>query len=124
MNVYWISAGLINLIASIMHIVIGYYDPLEPLKTSSMNPESISTLFAVWYMVTLVMFGSSFVLLYAGWKPNRLKSFDLVYFMSILYILFALIFFFFSLPQWVLLLPIGLLALYGKKVQENAILHR
>ena len=115
MNRLWLLAAFINLVASVMHLIMGYYDPLLPLQSSGMKSESIDTLNAVWYMATLVMFGSSFLLLHFGVKPKSRASFEIVRLLGVLYVLFALIFIFFSLPQWFVLLPIGLLALYGTK---------
>ena len=115
MNKLWFSAGIINLIASVMHLVMGYYDPLQPLLNSDISAKSIATLHAVWYMATLVMFGTSYLFLYFGVIPQHRASVEIVHLLAIMYLLFAMIFIFFSLAQWFLLLPISVLAFYGIK---------
>lgn len=122
MNNYWIIAGILNLIASVMHLVMGYTDPLKPLVKTELNEVSLATLLAVWAMATLLMFVSSISLMAIGFYPNRYESNTLALLWGWLYISFSAIFVmfnfyfeFFSLLQWVLLLPIGVLALYGRK---------
>ena len=122
MNRFWFTAGIINVIATIMHLIMGYLDPLLPLTQTGLNDVSMATLFAVWTMATLVMLVSSFNLVYIGIYPHKAGAKELALLWGGLYVAFALVFVivnvsyaFFSLPQWVLLLPIGLLALYGRK---------
>jgi hypothetical protein len=68
--------------------------------------------------VTVFLFLSAFVLLWAAWLPMS----ELVFFISINYPLFAVVFLMitlsinwrnclFHLPQWILLLPVSLLCL-------------
>jgi len=122
MNKYWITAGILNLIASIMHLVMGYADPLVPLFKAGLNEVSLATLLAVWSMATLLMLISSFSLLAIGIYPEKYASNTLSFLWGWLYVAFATIFIvlnlyfgFFSLLQWLLLLPVGILALYGRK---------
>ena len=122
MNRFWLTAGIINVIATIMHLIMGYIDPLLPLTQTWLNDVSMATLFAVWTMATLVMLVSSFNLVYIGIYPRKAGAKELALLWGGLYVSFSLVFVivnvsyaFFSLPQWVLLLPIGLLAFYGRK---------
>jgi len=122
MNRYWIAAGILNLTACIMHLVMGYADPLVPLFKAGLNEVSLATLLAVWSMATLLMCISSFSLLAIGFYPKKYASHTLSLLWGWLYIAFGAIFVilnlyfgFFSLLQWLLLLPVGILALYGRK---------
>jgi len=122
MNKYWIGAGLLNLLASLMHFFMGYYDPLVPLFETNLNEVSLATILAVWAMATLLMFVSSFMLLFIGRYPKKDESYLIASLWGYLYIAFSFIFValnfyfsFFALPQCLLLFPVGILALYGRK---------
>ena len=128
MNYFWIGAGVVNLVAFVLHLVVGYTDSLLPLSQTGLNDISMATIFAVWAMATLVMATSSSYLLYIGRHPFTDGTKEMALLWGWLYVAFGLIFViinmvygFFSLPQWILLLPIGILALMGRK---NVILSR
>jgi len=128
MNYYWIVAGGINLVAFVLHLVIGYTGSLVPLSQTGLNDISMATIFAVWAMATLVMAVSSIYLLYMGRHPYLNGTREMALLWGWLYVAFGFMFIginivygFFSLPQWILLLPIGILALMGRK---NVILSR
>lgn len=96
---YWIFiAGLIGLFTTAIHIFAGQIEPVKLLTTSGL-------------------------LTFAGWFDTAQYSM-LVFMIGLLYCLYSLVFigigiYFFKakalmkLPQWVLLLPIGLLAIIG-----------
>lgn len=122
MNRFWISAGVLNLIVAFMHLIMGYDDPLKPLLATALSDISVATILAVWAMATVILFFSSAILLYMGLYPQQSATQEFALFWGVVYFLFALVFIvlniaygFFSLAQGVLLLPIGLLAIYGRK---------
>ena len=122
MNRFWINAGVLNLIVAFMHLIMGYDDPLKPLLGTALSPVSMATILAVWAMATVILFLSSGILLYMGLSPQQSATQEFALFWGVVYLIFGAIFIvlniaygFFSLAQWVLLLPIGLLALYGRK---------
>ena len=123
MNIWIFSSGLLALFATLVHVFTGQIDPVRPFLKSKLDDIPKATLLACWHLVSVTLFVSSLMLLYVGWY-----GIDSLYFLiqslGFLYILYASVFvavglYFFGskvfvkLPQWILLLPIGLLAIYG-----------
>ncbi len=122
----WVSAGSLNLFTALIHLISGHFEIVNPLLNSTIDTVVLATLYACWHMVTVILFGSSILLLYIGIKPTQFLSNYLATIVGTLYILFSLVFMilmieygFSNLPQWTLLLPIGLLSLYGTKKQKS-----
>ena len=123
MNIWIFSSGLLGLFTALVHIFAGQIDPVRPFLRSDLDLVPKATLLACWHLVSVILLASSVMLIYAGWNGN--ESFDpLIWLIGSLYILFALVFiatgwYFFAgrcfvkLPQWLLLLPIGVLSVYG-----------
>ena len=118
----WIVAGSLNLFTAFIHLIAGHFEMVIPLLNSTMDIIPLATLYACWHMVSITLFFSSIVLLYIGIKPTTFASNHIATILGILYVLYSLLFMvlnieygFSSLPQWILLLPIGLLSLYGVK---------
>ncbi|OHU85028.1 MULTISPECIES: hypothetical protein [Pseudoalteromonas] len=121
MNTLIFIAGVIGLITFCIHVFAGQIDPVRPFLNSNLADIPKATLLACWHMVSLTLLLGSLSLSYIGW--HNLSTYNTVVMaMSISYMLFATVFivvgwYFFSakvfvkLPQWVLLLPIGLLSL-------------
>ncbi|MFA0570915.1 hypothetical protein [Vibrio gallaecicus] len=123
MNIWIFSSGLLALFTTLVHVFAGQIDPVRPFLKSKLDDIPKATLLACWHLVSVTLFVSSLVLLYVGWY-----GIDSLYFLTqllgFLYILYASVFvavglYFFGakvfvkLPQWILLLPIGLLATFG-----------
>ncbi|MDN3617335.1 hypothetical protein ACFFUS_22290 [Vibrio gallaecicus] len=123
MNIWIFSSGLLALFTTLVHVFAGQIDPVRPFLKSKLDDIPKATLLACWHLVSVTLFVSSLMLLYVGWY-----GIDSLYFLiqslGFLYILYASVFvavglYFFGskvfvkLPQWILLLPIGLLAIYG-----------
>lgn len=123
MNIWIFSSGLLALLTTLVHVFAGQIDPVRPFLNSKLDDIPKATLLACWHLVSVTLFASSLMLLYVGWY-----GIDSLYFLiqslGFLYILYASVFvavglYFFGskvfvkLPQWILLLPIGLLAIYG-----------
>lgn len=123
MNIWILSSGLLGIFTTLIHIFAGQVDPVKPFLQSDLKAVPKATLLACWHLVSATLLTSSLLLSYTG-----LYSVELLYLpaqlVGLLYVLFALVFFvvgwyffgskvFIKLPQWGLLLPVGLLANYG-----------
>lgn len=123
MNIWILSSGLLGVLTALVHVFAGQVDPVRPFLKSELADAAKATLLACWHLVSVTLLVSSLMLTYVGWFG--LYSFYLpIQLVGGLYILFALVFVivgwhffggkvFVKLPQWILLLPIGLLASYG-----------
>ncbi|MEZ8826094.1 hypothetical protein AB6E04_17175 [Vibrio amylolyticus] len=123
MNTWILGSGLLATLTALIHIFAGQVDPVRPFLKSNLDDIPKATLLACWHLVSVTLLTSALILLYVGW--HGIVPFYLpMQFVGALYILFALVFVavgwylfgikvFVKLPQWVLLLPIGLLAIYG-----------
>jgi uncharacterized membrane protein len=118
-NIFWIIAGIINLFTALLHVIAGQIDLVKPLLESDLSFQLKTEWLGVWHMVTAILFVSSYYLLKNGLK-NTEKSSDAIQLIAIVYIFFSLAFVISSLynnvfaPQWILLLPIGVLSLIKK----------
>ncbi|WP_074405703.1 hypothetical protein [Aquimarina megaterium] len=126
-NKYWIIAGVINIFTAILHLIGGQLDLINPLMESSIALQIKTELLGVWHMVTIMLFASSIFYFKYGFNTTKKADIVLVSFISYLYIAFSFAFIFSSVyksilaPQWVLLLPIGILGIIGvKKSKTNA----
>ncbi|WP_114767914.1 hypothetical protein [Vibrio rhodolitus] len=123
MNIWLLIAGVLGIFTALVHVFAGQVDPVRPFLKSTLAEVPKATLLACWHLVSVTLISSSLVILYIAWFDFSLQ-YLLVQFIGWLYVLFALVFIsvgwyffahkvFFTLPQWILLLPIGGLALYG-----------
>ena len=122
-NTWIFSAGIFGLLTSCIHLFAGQMEPIRPLLQSDLADIPKATLLACWHMVSATLVLSGFVLTYVGWF--NLNSYqNVVIGISASFIIFSVVFigvgwYFFNLktftklPQWVLLLPIGILGLIG-----------
>jgi len=117
-NYHLITAGIINLFTALLHTIGGQLDLINPMLSSSLNISEKTQLLGVWHMVTVILFSSSLLLLYYAFnKKDRI----LIRVIGYLYILLSIPFIVISLlygtlvPQWILLLPIGILSILGVK---------
>ena len=121
MNKIWIVAGIINFIAALIHTILGHFMVILPFVGLECAVPVKAILHACWHMVTVTLFFSSMIFLYAGIKPQKFKSTQISILLGVPYIGFAIAFIVISfvhgvfLPHWILLLPIGILAIYGGK---------
>lgn len=123
MNIWIFIAGLIGVFTSLVHIFAGQVDPVRPFLASDLPDIPKATLLGCWHMVSAILVICGVVLTYIGWYAIA-ALYSLVVGIALCYIVFALIFVavgwyyfklqtFYKLPQWVLLLPVGLLGLVG-----------
>ncbi len=123
LNYWWLSAGGLCFLTALLHLIGGHFDPVKPFLQSDVNPVTKATLYACWHMVTIVLFSSALLIIYGALDQKQSLE-TAISFVSIQYILFALIFLvvakrlalsnkLLSLPQWILLAPIGVMGLLG-----------
>ncbi|HLM42549.1 MAG TPA: hypothetical protein VK458_01725 [Myxococcaceae bacterium] len=123
MNYWWLASGLLCLITSFVHVVAGHFDPVVPFLRTELEATAKATLHVCWHMVTVTLFASSLALLGIGLSPGISGAALLATFISGLYFLYRLVFLIIGarrfrwnllrLPQWLLLLPVGVLAAIG-----------
>jgi len=117
-------AALLAAFTAIIHIFSGGADVAAPLLASTLADELKFTLYAVWHMVSVVLTLSAVALFIGGLPHHAHAARYLVLFVSVLWCGFGIVFlsviaiqiesgWLFKLPQWVLLLPVGILGLWG-----------
>jgi len=124
MNRLLVIAALLAAITAAVHIFAGGADVVAPLLASSLAGEPMLTLYAVWHMVSVAL-AMSAVAFFVGSLPRHAHAARyLVLFISTLWCAFGVVFlvvvaiqpesgWLLKLPQWVLLLPVGLLGLWA-----------
>jgi len=123
-NIYLIIGGIINLFTAVLHLIGGQTTLINPLNNSNLELQVKTELLGVWHMATVILFLSSFLMLYFGFKQGGNLPKELMKFLGYLYILFSVVFIIVSIinsqfaPQWTLLLPIGVLALIAIRKQK------
>lgn len=119
-NLFLLIAGVLNLFTAFVHLIGGQLSLVNPMLASSMTTQQQAEWLGGWHIISIVLLLTSLPLIRAGLKPMR-HSTDLLIFIGWLYVLFAAVFVGASLymnilaPQWILLLPIGILTLLGAK---------
>jgi hypothetical protein len=126
MNLRLIIAAGLAAVTFGVHFFAGGADVAAPLLASALAPEPKFTLYAVWHMASAALALSS-AGLFIGAIPRHVRaSRYLVLFISILWCTFGIVFlviaaaqpergWFLKMPQWILLLPVGLLGFWGGK---------
>lgn len=120
MNAWIFTAALMALLTALVHSIAGGKEIVRPLIAAPIDVTVKKTLHAVWHLVTVFLFLSALALWWAAWQPLN----ELVIFIAANYLLFGCVFLgislstqwhnrLFRLPQWTLLLGIGLLCLLG-----------
>ncbi|MEM1357833.1 MAG: hypothetical protein AAGF89_06520 [Bacteroidota bacterium] len=124
-NYYWLIAGILCLLTALIHTIGGQLELVDPLMAGSLSPTANVQWLGVWHVVTIILFGAAFWLIRGGWQPAH-ASLALLNNIAYLFVLFAVVFLSVSFaqgvhaPQWVLLLPIGLLTIIGGWRVETA----
>lgn len=120
-NMYWLIAGGINLFTAILHTLAGQLSLVNPLITSNLSAQAKAEWFALWHMITIVLFSTTYLVIKNGMKNVQNRQTELIKYIGYLYIALAIPFIVSSIinnllaPQWILLLPIGLLIYFGAK---------
>lgn len=119
-NYFLIIASILNFGTFLLHLIGGQIDLIKPLLESNVSDQVQAELIGVWHMVSIVLLCTSVALYLKGVKKDTgLFSEVNIRWIGYLYLLFGLPFMMVSLwtgrlaPQWILLMPIGILALLG-----------
>jgi len=120
-NTIWITAGIINLFTALLHTIGGQIDLVNSLLNSDLSDQAKTEWLGVWHMITVVLFATSYYLIRSGLSKTKFPNSGIIKSIGAIYVLFSLSFIFSSIitqnfaPQWILLLPIGILAIWGIK---------
>ncbi|GBE24778.1 hypothetical protein BMS3Bbin02_01053 [bacterium BMS3Bbin02] len=126
-----LSAAGLAAFTALLHIFGGGASVAAPLVESALAEEPRLVAFAVWQMASVSMASSAVALYVAAVPSHASRSRYMVQFVSVLWIGFGISFLgvaatqegdglFFKLPQWILLLPVGILGLWGVMRQSEA----
>lgn len=124
-KIYIKAAGIINLVTAFVHLLAGQIDLVNPLQNSNLLIEQKAEWISVWHVVTILLFFSSYLILKVGFGNTKksslmqLKPFGLLYVLSGIPFIISSIYFSVFAPQWILLLPIGILLIIGLKKLET-----
>ncbi|WP_322517091.1 hypothetical protein SR870_05900 [Rhodopseudomonas palustris] len=124
MNRLLAAASGLAAIAAAIHIFMGGSGVVDPLLTSTLEIWPKLVLYAVWHMGSAALCLSAAALFIGGLPRHANASRYLVWFISVLWCCFAGVFlaiiagqpesgWLFKLPQWTLLLLVGLLGLWA-----------
>ncbi len=119
-----LGAGTAAALTALIHIVGGGIDVARPLVESPLAEEPRLVMFAVWHMASVALTLSATALLFAALRRHRQPAHYLAIFVGVMWLGFGLCFvsvgltqpggdLFKVLPQWILLIPTGVMALWG-----------
>lgn len=123
MNTWLLSAGAFGFFTTALHIFGGQITLIRPFLQTDLAPDIKGCLLVCWHVVSAYLLLTSCLYLYAGLHQppgfelllNALSGFYVLF--AVLFIVIGWTFFsarvFYKLPQWVLLLPIGVMGLLG-----------
>lgn len=122
MNGWLFAAGAVAAATTLIHVIAGGREVVRPLLGSRMSVEPRRTLHVVWHFVTadLLLSAVALILLALRAEPDA----PLVLFIAAHYFAYTVAFLIgtltvdwsrplLRLPQWMLLLPVGILAVIG-----------
>jgi len=121
-NWFTLSAGILAGVTAFIHLITGGKEVARPLLLSSIDEVAKLTLYACWHLVTVALFLSSLALL--GHGAGLYKSPETVAFVGFMWLAFGAVFLVVAIgvakpsgilryPQWILLVTVGLLCLWG-----------
>lgn len=119
-------AGILNLLTALIHLTGGQTTLINPLTKSNLDTQTIGELVGAWHIVSIVLFMTSYILIKSSFFKNTSYSKDLLKYIGQSYVLFGIPFIVISLwfsilaPQWILLIPIGLLTLTGLRTTSSS----
>lgn len=125
-----VIAGILSAFTALLHIVGGGITIARPLLSSSLGDEPRLVSYAVWHMASITMSLSAIALLRGARARFQQQARYTVMFIGLLWTGFGLSFLgvavaeghtdllLSDLSQWTLLLPVGLLALWGARVRN------
>ncbi|MFE9773713.1 hypothetical protein ACFYOV_18995 [Streptomyces sp. NPDC005931] len=123
MNGWLLAAGLSSAAVAAIHVVAGGRDVVRPLLAGAVPEEPRRVLHAVWHMVTADLLLAAVALTWLGLRPHPAGG-PVAWLLAAHFVAYAVVFLAVSLtagwskpwlrlPQWLLLLPVGVLAAAG-----------
>ncbi len=121
-----LAAGLLALFTALVHLLVGTPEIQAPLLSSTVPAPVALLLLACWHLVSVTLLASGAALLWSARPRQAASARALASFIAVLWLLFGLVFLAVALvfmgpqgclvlPQWVLLIPVGLLAWAGAR---------
>ena len=126
-RIYLKIAGLINLFTAFLHLIGGQVTLVKPLISSELTKQAVGEWVGAWHIVSILFFLSTYYLLKLGFQGFDQTDVKLLQFLALLFILIGVPFiiasfwFFVFAPQWILLMPIGLLILLELKKNNQLV---
>jgi len=119
-------AGVVAAFTAVIHVFAGTREIHGPLLASALALPIRLLLYACWHLVSVILVVSAAALTWSALPGNRAAAGALPAFVSLVWLLFGLVFLFVAvvfaglpairvLPQWTLLLPVGILAWIGAR---------
>lgn len=126
MNKTLLVTALLATFTAALHTFVGTAEIESPLLNAGLKLDISLLLLVCWHLVTATLILSSVAYFFAAKNVNSIHYRLMVQFISILWISFGLVFIVIDLvyagpkmlmilPQWTLLIPIGLLGLWGAR---------
>jgi hypothetical protein len=119
MRWFYLLAGLVTLATGAVHAIMGGIDVLNPLLAAKADMTAKAAIMALWHAHSL-FFALSAIAFFWAFAAGRTKARPLGVFLGLFFIGYGAIFAAISLlwfedvtalPQWTMLIPIGLLSL-------------
>lgn len=126
-----LAASALAALTAGVHLLAGTAEIAPPLLGSALAPEIRLLLYACWHLVSCSLALSAAALFVCSFPRYRQSGRLLALFVSCLWLSFGLVFvavglfgadetLLFALPQWALLLPVGMLGLWGGRSSRAA----
>jgi hypothetical protein len=123
-NGWLLAAGMTTLGVAAVHVVGGHRDVVRPLLSSGLADEPKRVLHAVWHMVSGDLVLSGLALVYLSLADGTPGAGPVAWFVAAHFLAYAAAFLVITLsagwprpllrlPQWILLLPVAVLAAVG-----------
>ncbi|MET9852517.1 hypothetical protein ABZY57_06140 [Streptomyces sp. NPDC006450] len=124
MNNWFLAAGITAVGVAAVHVIGGGRDVVRPLLASGLADEPKRVLHAVWHMVSVDLALSGLALLYLSQADGTPGTGLVAWFVAAHFVAYAAAFLVVTLsvgwprpllrlPQWILLLPVAMLAAAG-----------
>ncbi len=128
MNRLMIISTILAFLSFFVHTIVGTHEIYNPLFSSTIDEVSLHILYTCWHIVTVTLLILSFGLLWCLKNKGDESGKTLAIFISILWISFGCVFIIIALsmsgisgllalPQWILLIPVGIFGILGSRKQ-------
>ncbi len=131
MNKLLLSASILAAATAAYHAIAGSSEVVAPLLMSSLDEDVRLTLYAAWHCATVTFFLSALAFFLGSFPRRAVGSLSMVRFVSALWLAFGAVFLLIAvtqpgtglllkLPQWMLLIPVGVLGWLGGESNRRA----